>query len=289
MNVTPFLKWAGSKRRLVQLLQQHMPAHYGTYFEPCLGSGALFFATRPKKAVLSDANARLVRTYQAVRDEAEALVDVLDGYTNDPGFFKEMRQRSSSIDACSDVEVAAWLIYLNRTAFNGLYRVNSANEFNVPFGKYKAPTICDAPKLAECSNALQGVTLTCTSFEVTMERAQKGDFAYFDPPYLPVTATSSFADYTATGFGFDEHVRLRDLAVQLGKRGVNVLISNSDTATVAELYRGRGFHIDRIEAPRSIAARATSRGPVKELLISNYKPSSVRKAGAMNLSQTGTS
>lgn len=288
MDVTPCLKWAGGKRKLVPVLQKHMPPRFGRYFEPFLGGGALFFASRPERAVLSDANSRLVRTYQAVRDEVEAVVDRLHGYTNDPRFFEEMRQRSSSIDALSDVDVAAWMIYLNKTAYNGLYRVNANNGFNTPFGRYKAPTICDAPKLVACSNALQGVTLACASFEVTMGRAQKGDFAYFDPPYLPVSATSSFTDYTANGFSFDEHVRLRDLAVQLGKRGINVLISNSDTATVAELYRGRGFHIVRIQAPRNIAARATSRGPVNELLISNYHQPSVRKAGIARLGKTGT-
>jgi len=274
----PIIKWAGGKRRIANLLQNHFPRRFGTYYEPFVGGAALFLQTRPPRAVLSDANERLIRMYRAVRDQPDAVIELLRDYPNEPAFFDDMRQRSRHIDEASDIEVGAWFIYLNRIGFNDLYRVNKQNHFNVPFGNYDDPPICDEALLRSCSAALQGVTLKSSIFEVALRSAKRGDFVYADPPYLPVSATSSFTGYTASGFGLDEHRRLRDLALELAKRGVHVLISNSAVPTVLELYQASVFYVQSIAAGRNIAARAASRGPVKELLISTYPIAPVLRA-----------
>jgi DNA adenine methylase len=196
----PYLKWAGWRRRQVLLLQARIPAKFGTYFEPFIGGGALFFATQPKWATLSDANERLVRTYVALRDNVEGVIDILRRYPHDKAFFDAVRKQSATIDGEEDAEVAAWFIYSNRTSFNGLYRVNQQNHFNTPFGKYKNPTICDETLLRSCSKALQGVTLKHAKFEEALLAAKRGDLVYADPPYLPTSKTSSFTSYTANGF-----------------------------------------------------------------------------------------
>ena len=167
----------------------------------------------------------------------------------------------------TDPEVAAWLLYLNRTCFNGLYRVNRSNEFNVPFGRYVNPNICDAARLRACSTALQGIELACADFERVGALARSGDFVYFDPPYLPMSKTSSFTAYTSEGFGLSEHRRLRDLALDLKARGVHVLISNSSAPAIEELYADAAFKVIRIEANRAINSNAAGRGKITELAI----------------------
>ena len=191
------------------------------------------------------------------------------------------RKYSLAVDGLNDTEVAAWFIYLNRTGYNGLYRVNKQNVFNVPFGGYNNPTICDAEHLRTCSQALQGVDLRHACFDDVMADAKPGDFVYCDPPYVPISATSSFTSDTSDGFGIDEHRRLHDIALDLAKRGVNILISNSAAPAVLELYRDHPFHIETIAAARNIAANAASRGEVTELLIQNYQPVKPQIAGPL--------
>lgn len=262
----PFLKWVGGKRQLLARIHRHLPKELsGTYHEPFVGGGALFFNLRPEKAVLSDANERLIRTYRGVRDDVERVVALLRGYPHDKKFFLEARQWP--IDGGTDAEVAAWMIYLNKTGFNGLYRVNRSNVFNVPFGRYVRPTICDEHNLRACSAALAGVDLRHEGFEAVHERARPGDLVYFDPPYVPLSKTSSFTSYTAAGFGPDQQVRLRDLALALKQRGVQVVLSNSDSKEVRALYRD-GFRIVRVPATRAVNARASARGKkVGEVVI----------------------
>jgi DNA adenine methylase len=244
-------------------LLPHVPRSFGTYHEPFVGGGALFFAVRPARAVLSDNNARLVRTWRGVRDRVEDLIRLLKTYPHDKKFFLEMRERD--IDAASDVEVAAWFIYLNRTAFNGLYRVNSKNKYNVPFGRYVNPTICDEPTLRACSRALRGASIEHEDFEAVLARAKAGDFVYFDPPYVPLSATSDFTSYTAEGFSAEDQRRLRDVARTLKERGVHVLLSNSSAEFVRDLYEG--FHVEEVAATRYVNCQADGRGPVVELVI----------------------
>ncbi len=260
----PFIKWVGGKRQLLPRLLDHVPTDAGTYFEPFIGGGALFFAVRPRAAVLADVNVRLIRTYKGVRDNVDEVVGLLRTYPHDSAFFYQLRE--VNIDTRSDAEVAAWFIYLNKTGFNGLYRVNRANRFNVPFGRYVNPNICDEPTLRACSSALTDTELLVADFEVAVAKAKKGDFVYFDPPYVPLSVTSSFTSYTSDGFGPVEQSRLRDTAKKLKKRGVNVLLSNSSAPFVRSLY-AESFELIEVSATRFINSKASGRGAIAELLI----------------------
>jgi DNA adenine methylase len=261
----PFIKWAGGKRQLLPALVARIPDTYGTYFEPFLGGGALFFSQRPGRAVLADVNTRLVRTYRGVRDHVDDIIGFLNEYPHDSNFYYEFRQRD--IDSASDAEVAAWFIYLNKTGYNGLYRVNRGNGFNVPFGRYANPTICDESTLRACSAALATVgQLLVSDFEAAVADAQRGDFVYFDPPYVPLSVTSSFASYTSDGFGLEEQIRLRDVARRLKKRGVRVLLSNSSAPFVRNLYAD-DFDIEEVLATRMVNSKASARGAIVELVI----------------------
>jgi DNA adenine methylase len=261
----PFLKWAGGKRQLLPQLRRFVPQDFDTYYEPFLGGGALFFDRLPRKAVLSDINERLVRTYRAVRDEVDGVISILKRYRHDKHVF--LRLRRKDIDVCPDAEVAAWMIYLNRTAYNGLYRVNKSNRFNTPFGEHKNPCICDEENLRACSAALRDVSITFGSFELVTENAQPGDFVYFDPPYVPVAVTSSFRSYTAAGFDHAAQVRLSELAIRLVRRGVHVLLSNSCTDVGAALYSSDHFDVRKVPATRRINCKSAGRGVISEFLI----------------------
>ena len=260
----PFIKWAGGKRKLLPHILAKVPPSFHAYHEPFVGGGALFYHLRPSLAFLSDANERLVRTYRAVRDDVGAVIRTLRRYPHDETFF--LRLRSSDIDSATDADVAAWFIYLNKTGYNGLYRVNGRNRFNVPFGRQNNPTICDENTLRACSLRLRHAQVTLDDFTMTLQRAAPGDFVYFDPPYVPLSASSSFASYTKGGFGLEDHRRLRDVAVELKRRGVKVVISNSSHPIVRTLYADH-FTIDEILAARAINSKADGRGPVRELLI----------------------
>jgi DNA adenine methylase len=271
----PFLKWVGGKRQLLDEIEKRLPASYsGRYFEPFLGGGAVFFhlmnspRRAPQKAFLADTNERLIRAYAGVKNGVGDVLKMLKSYEkkNNQKFFYEMR--AADIDASKDdAEVAAWLIYLNRTGYNGLYRVNSKNEFNVPFGRYAKPLIYDPDTLNRCSKALEFATIRNADFETATAVARKGDFVYFDPPYVPLSATSSFASYTKAGFGPDDQERLKDLALSLKKRGVHVLLSNSSTDHVWKLYGSKPFRIQEVQATRLVNSKASRRGAVTEVLI----------------------
>ncbi len=271
----PFVKWVGGKRQLSDAILQEAPARFARYHEPFLGGGAVFFelaagrlsggaGVEGHSAFLSDANERLIRSYRGVRDAPDAVIALLRTYPYERDFFMEFR--GVAIDARSDAEVAAWFIYLNRAGFNGLYRVNSKNRFNVPFGRYTNPKLCDAENLNAVSRALRGVSLEVCSFELAAERAEAGDFVYFDPPYVPLSVTSAFTSYTADGFDMEAQRRLRDLALALKARGVFVLLSNSGAPAVRELYSD--FRCVEVSATRAVNSKASARGPVTELLIS---------------------
>jgi DNA adenine methylase len=249
---------------MLPILRQHFPTDFATYYEPFVGGGAVFFALQPSTAVLADANARLARTYVGVRDHADAVIDRLRRSPHSKDFF--LKVRGFDVDSADDASVASWLIYLSKTAFNGLYRVNQSGGFNVPFGDYASPTICDEVTLRACAKALSGVEVIAADFEQTLDRATRGDFVYCDPPYLPTSATSSFTGYTADGFGLADHRRLRDAALRAKARGAHVVISNSAAPGILDLYQG-GFEVHRVSAPRSIAASGGSRGAVEELIL----------------------
>lgn len=261
----PFLKWAGGKGQLVPELLQRFPARYGAYHEPFLGGGALFFAAKPGRAVLSDRNPRLVRAWRGVQQQVERVIARLRTYEVSEDFFYALRKQD--IDAApDDAEVAAWMIYLNKTGYNGLYRVNSKGGFNVPWGRYANPNVCDAENLRRVSAALKGVRLEIQDFEAVEAAAVEGDFVYFDPPYVPLSKSSSFTAYTKDGFGPDDQARLRDLALRLKGRGVAVLLSNAAAPETRALY-AEGFVVEEVLATRAINSVGSGRGRIAELVI----------------------
>lgn len=266
----PFLKWAGGKWSILPELLARLPKKWKTYFEPFVGGGALFFELRPSKAVLSDVNADLINAYKTVRDKIEDLVVDLGRHKHSSKYFYKVRDadRKGDFWLWSDVEKASRLIYLNKTCFNGLYRVNSRGEFNVPFGDYKNPKILDEENLRACSRALKEVTLEVSTFDAVADRAKRGDFVYFDPPFAPLTKTANFTSYSKSGFSLTDHERLRDVCRALEKKGVWFMLSNSHTEAVLEIFGE--FNIDVISAPRAISAKGVSRGKVQEVVVRNY-------------------
>lgn len=263
----PIIRWAGGKSQLLHELMKHVPLKYDSYYEPFVGGGAMFFALKPEISVLSDSNGELINTYTVVRDNVEDLIRVLPSYRNDKEFFLEVR--SFNPMEMSDLERAARFIFLNKTCFNGLWRVNSKNVFNVPFGNYKNPKICDAGTLRLASKALQGVNLQATYYQnvILEDSVSENAFMYLDPPYLPVSDTS-FVAYSKKGFGLKDHEQLADSIDQLTEKNVKVLLSNSDTSWVRERYSE--YRVIEVKAKRSINSNGKGRGKVSELLIKNY-------------------
>lgn len=262
----PVLKWAGGKGQLLGALMPRLPARFTRYYEPFAGGAALFFALAPRKAVLCDTNAELVNVYTVVRDELPRLVRSLREYRYDKELFYEVRARRP--EDLDDVERAARFIYLNRTCFNGLYRVNRRGQFNVPFGRYTNPRILDLPRLQKASRVLKEADVRLNDFSVVDEEAKRGDFVYFDPPYVPRNRTSSFTAYTAEAFDMQAQQRLGDLFSRLDKRGCKLMLSNSDTDAVHKLFKG--FRIERVAATRNINSRASARGAIYEVIVRNY-------------------
>lgn len=266
-EATPFVKWVGGKRSLMPQLTARLPQRFNAYHEPFVGGGAVFFALQPKAAVLADDNAELINAYTVVRDEAERLIRHLRTHRAEEDYFYALRaQDPRQLDP---VERASRLIYLNRTCFNGLYRVNSRGGFNVPFGRYKNPQICNEVGLRAASAALRGADLRHDTYEHVLDTARRSDFVYFDPPYHPLSATSNFTSYTAGSFGERDQRRLADVYRTLASRGCKVMLSNSDTPLIHELYGD--FNIEIVAAPRLVNRDATKRGPVNEVLVRNYR------------------
>ncbi len=264
----PFLKWAGGKSQILPQLLRFVPSSFNTYHEPFLGGGALFFALyrlgRIRHAVLSDINTELIDTYRAIRNHVEEIIQLLSTYPYDRDFYYQLRALNPQ--NLSLPERAARMIYLNRTCYNGLYRVNRKGEFNVPFGRYKNPRILDERNLRAVSKALQYADLYPCSFESVIHRVKPGDFVYFDPPYHPVSETADFTAYHSKGFGPEQQKRLAEIARNLVQHGVSVLLSNSATPFIQNLYAGK-FHIHRIHARRFINSKAHRRTGWDELII----------------------
>lgn len=264
----PFIKWAGGKGALLPQLERHFPErdHYQRYFEPFLGGGAVFFHLCPTRSQLFDVNRELIEVYMTVRDNVEGLIEALAVHTNDAEHFYKVR--SYRLTALSPVERAARFIFLNRTCYNGLFRVNRRGQFNVPFGNYRNPTICDPITLRSASQALARAKLGVADFEEAVVDARAGDFVYMDPPYAPLSTTSSFTSYTSGGFAWDEQVRLARVFRELTDRGSKVALSNSATPPIRHLYRD--YHIHEVSARRSINSNGNGRGAITELLVTNY-------------------
>ena len=272
----PFVKWVGGKRQLLRQFRElglYPPEDFNpitnTYYEPFVGGGAVFFDLLPKNAELSDLNNELVTTYHVIKNNVDELIQSLQKHIYDKEYYLEVRAKK--VEDLSDVEVASRFIFLNRTGFNGLYRVNKSGQFNVPFGRYNNPVICDEGNLRRVSDALQDVTITHHDYKNVLKTAKSGDFIYLDPPYYPINATSSFTSYTAEGFLEKEQTELRDTFVKLHKKGCFVMLSNSDTPFINDLYSGLdGITINRITAGRAINSKASGRGKITEVLVTNY-------------------
>ena len=265
LRASPFLKWVGGKTSLLPELLKHVPGRLRGYHEPFVGGGALFFAVQPRRAFLADNNAELVHCYRQVRDDVYGVLDALAHHVYERGHFHEVR----ALDPLrlGPAERAARLIYLNKTCFNGLWRVNRAGRFNVPIGRYKNPRFNDPSALINASQALRGVEITHAPFEESLAAVAPGDFVYLDPPYDPVSATAHFSSYTADGFSWEDQRRLANACVILNRRGVRFLLSNSATDRIRELYRG--FELRTVRAPRFINSKGAGRGRVDELLVFN--------------------
>ncbi len=268
-SARPLLKWVGGKTQLVPTLLDIFPAKIGRYIEPFFGGGAVFWALRAAgrftTAHLSDANPVLVDTYTAVRDEVEALIVELGGgqYANALEGF--MALRAADTTKMSLVQRAARMVFLNKTAFNGLYRVNRKGGFNVPFAHYPNPTILDVANLRACSRALAGASFALRDFAEAAAQAEPGDLVYLDPPYVPASLTSNFTSYAPGGFGAKDHERCAKTFRALAERGVSVVLSNSDTPLVRELYAG--FEMREVQVRRNVGAGPATRKSVGEVIV----------------------
>jgi DNA adenine methylase len=280
LAVRPFVKWAGGKGQLLPELSRRLPISFRRYHEPFLGGAALFFNLYNTDrlqhgAVLSDYNSELVLCYEIVRDHVEELISALkqhERYRLDRAYFMDVRgwDRQPDFAQRSPVQRAARTIFLNRTCYNGLYRLNNKGQFNAPFGYYKNPLICDPENMRAASAALQSVDLRVGDFGDLAERVEPGDLVYFDPPYVPVSATASFTHYTGQAFGPADQRRLAQLFDSLMERGVYVMLSNSYTPLSRELYAAHAVSTSVVYASRKINCDGRKRGQVEELIVCGY-------------------
>lgn len=266
----PFLKWAGGKSQLLSTFDQYLPTDFNCYFEPFVGGGAMFFHLAGRgligKAKLSDLNEELVNAYMMVRDYPDRLIARLAKHRNDEDYFYKLRALDTK--TLDNLERASRLIYLNKTCFNGLYRVNRQGQFNVPFGYYKNPRTCDVDNLQATSNALATTKLHCGQFEATLATARRGDFVYLDPPYQPISSTANFTSYTSSCFASADQERLAQMVRKLDRKGCRIMLSNSDNDFIRTLYRD--FRIETVYATRAINCRGDRRGKITEVLVLNY-------------------
>ena len=271
----PFVKWAGGKRQIIDKLKELIPNDYNTYYEPFVGGGALLFELAPKTAVINDYNYELMNVYKVLCDEEKfkQMCKALNAHeaNHTEEYYYEIRNKDrnkKSFNRLADYTRAARTIYLNKACFNGLYRVNSKNEFNVTFGKKTKINTYEGSNLITVSNYLtmNNITILSVDFEESVKDAKKGDFIYFDPPYD--SDTNSFTSYTEEGFGKEEQKRLARVYKELSNKGCYVMLSNHNTKLINELYKGFNIHV--IEAKRNINANGKKRGKVEEVIITNY-------------------
>ncbi|AFS81486.1 DNA adenine methylase [Candidatus Nitrosopumilus koreensis AR1] len=273
----PFVKWAGGKRQLIPILNENLPKSFGTYYEPFIGGGALLFhiltERDAQKCSISDLNSDLVLAYTTIRNRIDELISSLKNHERN--YHKDSKSYYYSVresNPRSEIEKTSRLLFLNRTCFNGLYRVNSKGKFNVPLGRYTNPNIVNEDNLRAVSTILQSskVAIKCRDFEAVLGDAKKGDLVYFDPPYQPVSDTANFTSYTNKDFTDKDLRRLAELCDKLDSKGCKVLLSNSDSKQVAEMFSGKSWKTSKIQANRSINSNSKKRTGHFELLIKNY-------------------
>lgn len=270
--VTPFVKWVGGKRQLLSEISKYKP-RFTTYYEPFVGGGAVLFEFQPRKAIINDYNEELINVYRVIRNNPEELITDLGRHKNEAEYFYAIRsldRDKSKYSSLSNIERASRILYLNKTCYNGLFRVNNAGEFNTPFGKYTNPNIVNEITIRAVSNYLQSndIEILTGDYEAVLKNVGKGAFVYLDPPYDPVSSSSSFTGYTQGGFDQDEQRRLKTVCDELNKNGAKFMLSNSATDFIKDLYKN--YKIVQVSASRSINSVASKRGDVSEVLIMNY-------------------
>ncbi|MCX5981705.1 MAG: DNA adenine methylase [Nostocales cyanobacterium LacPavin_0920_SED1_MAG_38_18] len=274
--VKPFVKWAGGKRQLVPtILANHLPKNYNlqTYYEPFIGGGALLFSLQPKKAVINDSNAELINCYKIIKNSLDELIEDLKNHKNNEYYYYDIRDwdREKNFKSKTEVQRASRIIFLNKTCYNGLFRVNSQGQFNVPFGKYENPNILDIAVLKAVNKYLNEnqVRILNSDFQEAVKDAKRGDFIYLDPPYDPVSETASFTGYDVNGFNKQEQRRLKEVFDDLNSRGCHILLSNACTEFIEDLYKD--YLHTKISAIRAINCNGKKRGKVDEILVKNYE------------------
>ena len=267
----PFLKWVGGKRQLIGQMNQFIPKKFNKYIEPFVGGGAIFFYLLPEDAILVDINEELMNCYRVIQNNVDELITSLQKHKFEKDYYDKIRsvdRYPKKFEKLTDIEKASRTIYLNRCCYNGLYRVNSKGHFNVPIGKYKNPKFCDEKNLYAVQNALQNAKIIAGSYEKCLNFAKKGDFIYIDPPYYPISKTSSFTSYTKGNFSENEQLHLKKVVDKLNDRGCKVLVSNSYCKFITELYGD--YIINQVNAKRAINCNGSKRGKINEVLIMNY-------------------
>lgn len=272
--VVPFVKWVGGKRQILLDIEKYLPSKFLTYYEPFVGGGALLFHLQPKNAVINDSNEELINLYTVIKNNPLDLIEDLRKHKNEADYFYTIRGLDRDREKflkLTDIERASRIIFLNKTCYNGLFRVNNAGEFNTPFGRYKNPNIVNEITIKAVSSYLNNANILIMNgdFEEALRDVSKGDFIYLDPPYDPISDSSSFTGYTKGGFGRDEQERLKDLCDQLHAKKAKFLLSNSYTELILNLYKN--YKIKEVKAIRSINSDAEKRGQVSEVLIRNYE------------------
>jgi DNA adenine methylase len=270
IKAKPFVKWVGGKTQLLPELRARIPSNFSRYFEPFMGGGALFFYLQPEYSTLIDINEELTLAYRVIKLKTEELIADLKRHIYEKEYYYQIRNvdRTDEYKLWSDVQKASRLIYLNKSCFNGLYRVNSKGEFNTPMGRYKNPKIVDEINLRACSQALQKAEIINASFLEVEEKVNSDDFVYFDPPYAPLNATSNFTGYSQKGFDKQMQLDLRDLCDRLHTRGICFMLSNSNAPLILDLYQD--YKIELVYATRAINSKANKRGKIPEVIITNY-------------------
>lgn len=273
--VSPFLKWVGGKRQLIPAIMEHLPKNINNlnYYEPFIGGGALFFHLQPQNAFINDFNEELINVYNAIKNNLPELITDLKKHKNEADYFYEIRSldRSEEFQNMSLVERASRVIFLNKTCFNGLYRVNNAGEFNAPFGRYKNPNIVNEPTLKAVNKFLNNsnVRISSGDYSEILESADENSFVYFDPPYHPISESSNFTGYVQGGWNIYDQIRLREVCDELHERGVKFLLSNSSAQFIRDQYES--YTVTTVKATRAINSNGADRGEIDEVLIKNYE------------------
>lgn len=269
----PVVKWVGGKRQLLTEINRYIPEKISTYYEPFVGGGAVLFSIQPNKAIINDINEELINLYMVIKEKPEELIQELETYKNNSEEFYKVRsldREEEVYNKLSDVERAARMHYLNKTCFNGLFRVNSSGQFNAPFGNYKNPNIVNKMTISAVSKYFNNanVVFKCGDYADSIKQARKGSFVYFDPPYDPLSDSSNFTGYTKGGFNKNEQERLKSICDNLDSKGIKFLLSNSSTQFIKDLYNS--YNVITVKAKRSINSDGDNRGEIDEILVRNY-------------------